>query len=134
MLNRHYDIMMLFIYLILVIFEYIYADQDFCEASSLVCKPTEISRNTDKVIRRWLEKVRASPLCFAGPGSQTLHNQEDNTFEVVSLKEGRKHGVAVKFLDDANKFMAGVTFYQVDIIVHWLLKFFRYLCRYVLYH
>ena len=69
------------------------AAEEFCPALDLVCKSQVIEKNTDKVIRRWLDKIRVSPLCFIGDQSETIHHEADNTFEVVRVSNGLLDGV-----------------------------------------
>ena len=77
------------LFLILNIFDYSKAVEEFCPALGLVCKTQVTEKNTDKVIRRWLDKIRSSPLCFIGGQSETIHHEDDNTFEVIRLSKNK---------------------------------------------
>ena len=92
--------------------------EDFCPALSLVCKTQVIEKNTDKVIRRWLDKIRSSPLCFIGGKSETIHHEDDNTFEVIRLSLGVREGAAITFLDRAQRYVSRVTLYLVITVSH----------------
>ena len=103
-------------FILILIWKFFYhsnAAEDFCPALDLVCKDQVIEKNTGKVIRRWLNKIKFSPLCFIGEQSETIHHEADNTLEVVSLSHGVRDGVGVTFLDEAQKYVARVTLYQV---------------------
>ena len=91
------------------------ATEEFCPALNLVCKNQVIEKNTGKVIRRWLDKIRISPLCFIGEQSETIHHEVDNTFEVVRVSHGVRDGVGITFLDEAQKFVSRVTLYRVTV-------------------
>ena len=89
------------------------ADEQFCPALDLVCKSKLIEKNIEKVIQRWLDKIRFSPLCFIGDKSETVYHEADKTFEVIRLRNGVRDGVGITFLDEAKTFVAQVTLYQV---------------------
>ena len=89
------------------------AVEDFCPALGLVCKDQVIEKNTDKVIRRWLDKIRLSPLCFIGEQSETIHHEADNTIEVIRVSQGVREGAAITFLDQARRYVSRVTLYLV---------------------
>ncbi len=92
------------------------AAEEFCPALDLVCKSQVIEKNTDKVIRRWLDKIRVSPLCFIGDQSETIHHEADNTFEVVRVSNGLLDGVGITFLDEDQKYVSRVTLYRVTTV------------------
>jgi len=100
---------MLFCFSILMFIRFIVAEDDFCAAIELVCKPHPITKNIDKVIRRWLSKVEKNPHCIAGPNSETIHNEDEETFEVVTLVNGRKDGISIIFLDQNLRFVSRIT-------------------------
>lgn len=109
------------------IFDHSKATEEFCPALNLVCKNQVIEKNTGKVIRRWLDKIRISPLCFIGEQSETIHHEVDNTFEVVRVSHGVRDGVGITFLDEAQKFVSRVTLYRVTVrpVIIWNFCQFR---------
>ena len=92
------------------------AVEEFCPALGLVCKDQVIEKNTDKVIRRWLDKIRLSPLCFIGEQSETIHHEADNTIEVIRVSQGVREGAAITFLDQAQRYVSRVTLYLVTSV------------------
>ena len=104
------------LFLTLNIFDRSKAIEEFCPALDLVCKNQVIEKNTGKVIRRWLDKIRISPLCFIGAQSETIHHKADNTFEVVRVRHGVRDGVGITFLDEAQKYVSLVTLYRVTTV------------------
>ena len=101
------------LFLTLRLFGHSRAIEEFCPAVDLVCKNQVIEKNTGKVIRRWLDKIRISPLCFIGEQSETIHHKADNTYEVVRLSNGVRDGVGITFLDATQKYVSRVTLYRV---------------------
>ena len=82
-----------------------------------VCKETVISKNTDRVIKRWLDKLRTSPLCFVRDNSERLYNEADESWELVAVHDGIKNGLGITFLDEDMKYMSRVTYYKSGINV-----------------
>ena len=106
-------------FILFLILNYFYrskASEEFCPALDLVCKSQVIEKNTDKVIRRWLDKIRVSPLCFIGDQSETIHHEADNTYEVIRVNKGVRDGVGITFLDKDQKYVSRVTLYRVTSV------------------
>ena len=104
------------------IFKEVYLSNLSCSLCSfmahfIVCKDTIITKNTDKVIKRWLDKLRTSPLCFVGDKTDTIHDEVSETWEIVAVKNGVKSGVGITFLDEDMKYMSKVTYYKNGINV-----------------
>ena len=94
---------------------FIVADDDFCSALELVCKPYPIAKNINKVISRWLSKVQKNPHCIAGSKSETIHNEDEGTFEVVTFHNGLRDGISITFLDQNLRFVSRITNLKVKI-------------------
>ena len=94
---------------------FIVAEDDFCSALELVCKPHPIAKNINKVINRWLSKVQKNPHCIAGSKSETIHNEDEGTFEVVTFHNGLRDGISITFLDQNLRFVSRITNLKVKI-------------------
>ena len=99
--------------LIVVIYlsEFTASDNNVCDAGALVCKPTLVTKNIGKLIRRWLAKLRKNPSCFTGVDSELTPGDND-TMELVSRRNGRKHGLGLRYLDDGQQYLSGVSMYR----------------------
>ena len=86
-----------------------------CDAGALVCKPTVTTKNVDRVISRWLEKLKRNPSCFTGPDAETFLESDKNIIEVVSTRSGVKHGLCLRYLDSDQRYLAGVTMYHEGV-------------------
>ena len=84
---------------------------EYCQALHFMCKPKLVTQNTSKHIARWLQKVQAMPDCFLGEEKETVE-LEDGSVEVMTLSEGVRSGVAVRFTNNDQKHLLAVTLYR----------------------
>ena len=89
---------------------------EYCQAVSFMCSPKLVTQHTSKHIARWLDKVKAMPDCFVGEERETVEH-EDETVEVISLRDGVRSGVAVRYSSSSSsgteqRYLLGLTLYR----------------------
>merc|ERR1711874_155409 len=84
---------------------------EYCQAVQFMCKPKLVTQNTSRHIARWLQKVQAMPDCFLGEERETVQ-LEEGSVEVITLSEGVRSGVAVRFSNSQQTHLLAVTLYR----------------------
>lgn len=91
------------------------SDSEYCQAVHFMCSPKLVREpHTSKHIARWLEKVKAMPDCFVGEERETVQ-QEDGSVEVITLRDGLRSGVAVRYSTTTSsdqRYLLGLTLYK----------------------
>ena len=88
---------------------------EYCQAVHFMCSPKVVTGEAaSKHIARWLEKVKAMPDCFVGEERETVQ-QEDGSVEVITLRDGLRSGVAVRYTTTTSsdqRYLLGLTLYK----------------------